>query len=125
MNNLTIGALLSVDRTSSSKDDVDSSIMGWGIAALVRYHHLLKGTLFLTAGAHVGFYGVSMSAGDNDASASGLGFGAHVGPTISFGGKFGGYFGAYLRYDSKDFEDEGISVKNKPIGVLTELGLFF
>ena len=125
MDNLTVGGNISINRSSGDAGGVDFSGMDWGVAALVRYHLGLMGTMFLTAGAHVGYYGTSVSAGDNDASASGLGFGAHVGPTLCFGGKFGGYFGAYLRYNSKDYEDEGIAVVHKPIGVITELGIFF
>jgi hypothetical protein len=129
IENLTLGLVPSFSRTSGSEGEVDWSHSSWGVAALVRYHYAMKGTLFLTGGAYVGFYGVGssseMGGQESDASASGLGFGAHVGPTLAFGGKYGGYVGAYLRYDHRDFEDEGLSVKYKPVGVMTELGLFF
>jgi hypothetical protein len=125
IDNLTLGVNALFNRTSGEAGGTDFSQSAWGIAALVRYHYLMKGTLFLTGGASVGFYGLGASVGDADASASGLGFGVHAGPTIAFGGKFGGYFGAYAYYDNKDFDDEGLAWKAKPFGVMTELGLFF
>lgn len=125
MDSLTIGANVLFQRTSGEAGGVDFSQSTWGIAALVRYHYAMKGTLFFTGGAHVGFYGLGAEAGGADASASGLGFGVHAGPTLAFGGKYGGYVGGYVYYDNKDFDDEGLAWKSKPFGVLAELGLFF
>ena len=101
--------------------EVDSSL--FGIQALVHYYYLLKGTLFLGGGGHVGYF----SGSEGDIDMSGIGFGLQAGPTIAFGGKFGGYASLFATWDSLTLKekDDAFESKTSGFGVGTELGIFF
>lgn len=139
-NGLLIGLAPSYTSTSydsgaSGADTVDSSTTG--VSATVNYYHPLQGTLFIGGGAHLGYFTettpsltydstTGLPTGSSDFDTSGIGFGAHAGPTLAFGGKFGGFASLLVTYDYVTMTGDGdYESKNSSFGIGTELGIFF